>query len=390
MSFRPFQRLRLGLATLGAAVLASLASGQASLKIEGEGYFRLLHEGRAVYAKRVSVAVKDGELKEASGLSFLPPIRLSDAKFSVDVEGWVTVRGSKVARFMLARFASEPQPEGNFLIARDRPEFGFAGKEGFGTVVSGAASPSAPPASQLDARPSTSAAGGATRISIDEKAEVEGTRITLGEIARIEGPGAERLRSLDLGNAPVHGVPLPYTRDRIVAKIALLGFDSKNSELAMGATVEIRRAGQIVTPDQFLAAARSAVEAKLGLKADLDCPDKQAELRVPNGAVELVAESVTTADGAVTVTLGVKVDGRRIVGRTVRLVGPALAYAVQAGATVNVRFVSNGVAIEMTGRARQSGVVGQTIEITVQPGTGSVPTTHQGTIQASGLVEVRL
>jgi hypothetical protein len=371
MSFRPFQRLRLGLATLGAAVLASLASGQASLKIEGEGYFRLLHEGRAVYAKRVSVAVKDGELK-----------------------GWVTVRGSKVARFMLARFASEPQPEGNFLIARDRPEFGFAGKEGFGTVVSGAASPSAPPASQLDARPSTSAAGGATRISIDEKAEVEGTRITLGEIARIEGPGAERLRSLDLGNAPVHGVPLPYTRDRIVAKIALLGFDSKNSELAMGATVEIRRAGQIVTPDQFLAAARSAVqiglEAKLGLKADLDCPDKQAELRVPNGAVELVAESVTTADGAVTVTLGVKVDGRRIVGRTVRLVGPALAYAVQAGATVNVRFVSNGVAIEMTGRARQSGVVGQTIEITVQPGTGSVPTTHQGTIQASGLVEVRL
>jgi flagella basal body P-ring formation protein FlgA len=99
---------------------------------------------------------------------------------------------------------------------------------------------------------------------------------------------------------------------------------------------------------------------------------------------------VSTSNGMATVTLGIRVDNRRILGRTIRLTGVALEPAVQAGGSVTVRFVSNGVVVEIAGRVRSSAAIGQTVEVTVNSGEGSGQSTHQGTVIAPGKVEVKL
>ena len=446
--------MRSSFKALGAGALVAISvaaqAQTATVRVEGEGYLRFLREGRAVYAKTASLSILSGELKEKSGVSFLPPIYFPSKAtgFRVADDGWVTAvttsGETKVARLMLARFGAGGglEASGSFLTARDRASLGFAGQEGLGKVVSindkrgaindkgqetddkrqttnGNGTPgvsgnsgtseisnlksqisnspdhnlatpqprnTATPQPRNTAKPQNHNA--ATRIVLPAAATVEGPRFTLGEIAEVQGQGAEQAKALDLGTAPVHGVPMLYSRERILARLTALGLEK--AELSMAATIEIRRKGQIVTPDQLLEKARAAVESKLGLKGELTSSDKLADIHVPNGALEIFAEQVTTMNGLASVTLGVRVEGKRVMGRTIRLSGAILEPAVQAGGSVTVRFVSNGVVIEIAGRVRSSAAVGQTVEVTVSAGQGSGTSSHQGTVIAPGRVEVKL
>jgi hypothetical protein len=382
-------------AFLAAAVFAASADASQTVAVEGEGYMRFTRDGRAVYAKSATLEIQGGELREKGGVSFLPAVRLPAAAqgFSVDEHGWVLARTpsgeSRVARLLLARFASGVlEPSGSFLLARDRAILGYAGAETFGTfTVSGAAKTSGPfpPLPAADR-----VVSGALVIQIGASVMVDKPRMTLRDIAQVHGADAERVKAIDLGVAPVHGIPMSYARERLLSKVLLLGLDRAKVELQMPAAVEIRRAGQIVQPQQILEAAKAAVAEKTGLKGELETSDRLAEIHVPNGTLELAAESVSLISGAATVTVGIRVDGRRIIGRTVRLSGPMLEPAVQAGSNVTVRFLSNGVTVELPGRVRSSAAVGQSVEVTVQAGTGSAATTHVGTVIAPGKVEVKL
>ncbi len=392
------------------AILAFLAVSAIAndVRIEGDGYLRFVREGRAVYAKSAALAIVNGELKEKSGVSFLPSIQVSQNAigFRISEDGWIFVRSAKgesrAARLLLARFSNDlSATEGAFFVARDRAMLGFASEDGFGKIVSTnnvRRTTDAKPISNFKSQISNSSIGNAptpqrpnaiqTRISLPATATVSGPKFTLGEVAEIQGQGAELAKVLDLGTAPVHGVPMLYSRERILARLTNIGLEK--AELSMGATVEIRRAGQTVTRDQLIDKAKAAVEAKLGLIGDLTCDDKLADLHVPNGTLEIGTEMVSVTNGSASVTLGIRVDGKRIIGRTLRLSGAILEPAVQAGSSVTVRFVSNGVVIEIAGRVRSSAAIGQSVEVTVNAGQGSGTSSHQGTVIAPGKVEVKL
>jgi hypothetical protein len=374
-------------------VLATVAFASAdfSIRVEGEGYLRFLQDGRAVYAKSATLTVSNGELQEKSGAALLPPIRISASQATIDEAGWIVVGSSKIARIILAKFPSGLESSGSFLIARDRPQLGYAGSEGFGKIL--ARDQGTEGSKEKVEKPSIPSAltpqrPNAFRIAVPSTATVANAKFTFGEIAEVSGPEADRIKSIDLGNSPMHGVPLIYTRDRILAKIALLGIDRKAIDLSMGNAIEIRRQGQVITPEQLLARARQAVEEKAGLKGELNTTDRLVEIHVPTGALELTAESVSLGNGTATVTVGVRVDGKRFLGRTIRLSGSMLQPAILAGASVTVRFVSNGLIVELAGRAKSGGAIGQTIEVSVTAeGVGT--TTHQATIKSSGIVEVQ-
>jgi flagella basal body P-ring formation protein FlgA len=73
----------------------------------------------------------------------------------------------------------------------------------------------------------------------------------------------------------------------------------------------------------------------------------------------------------------------------VRLSGPSLEPAVAPGGQVTVRFVSNGLSVELPGRAKSAGAIGQIIDVAVTIPETRETTTHQGTVIAAGIVEVR-
>ena len=396
--------MRLGVRALGVGALVAFFTVSAianDIRIEGEGYLRFVRDGRAVYAKSATLAIINGELKEKSGVSFLPSIQVSQnaVDFRISEDGWVFVRSAKgesrAARLLIARFANSlSETSDGLFVARERATLGFAGEDGFGKIISKNESALSNLKSQISNSDNRNAStpqrlnAGQTRIVLPTIATVNGPKFTLGEVAEIQGQRAELAKVLDLGTAPVHGVPMLYSRERIFARLTAIGLE--RAELSMGATVEIRRAGQTVKRDQLIDRAKQAVEAKLGLIGDLTCDDKLADIHVPNGALEIAAEVVSTLNGAASVTLGIRVDGKRMIGRTLRLSGAILEPAVQAGGSVTVRFVSNGVVIEIAGRVRNTAAIGQTVEVTVSAGPGSSQSTHQGTVIAPGRVEVKL
>ncbi len=385
-----------------------LAPGEIAVHVEGEGYLRFLREGRAVYARQAALVVEKGELREKSGPGFLPPIRVpAGHTVSIGEDGTVTLGPGHAAagRLYLARFAPATafEPSGAFVIARDRADLGYPAQAGYGKIST--KTDAAPPKVELrrtqmgtpkpvetQPAPSPSRTVGNLTIAILAAVEVEGPKFSLGDIAKISGPAEDvaRLNALDLGNAPVHGVPMLYTRERILAKATLLGFDRKALSLEMPPMVEITRKGQTVTVDKLVEVARRAVEEKLGMKGEMSPDDRIVDFRVPLGKLEIASEGVNLAGGVATVSLGIRIDGRRFTGRTLRLSGPALEVAVAMGSAVTVRFVSNGLMVEMPGKARTAGAIGQTIDVTVTIPETRETTTHQATIVRAGVVEVKL
>jgi len=299
-------KLALKALSVGAIVAIFAASAIANeIRIDGEGYLRFVRDGRAIYAKTADLSIQNGELKEKSGVSFLPPIQISQnaVDFRIAEDGWVFFRSSKgearTARLLIARFSSAlTETENTFFVARDRAALGFATEDGFGKIVSKTEERKTINENQisnLKSQISNSNNQNALtfqrpnartlRISLPATATVEGPRFMLGEVAQCSGQGTELAKTLDLGTAPVHGVPMLYSRERILARLTAIGLEK--AELEMGPTIEIRRAGQMITPDQLIERARAAVEAKLGLKGELICSDKLATLTVPNGALEI-------------------------------------------------------------------------------------------------------
>lgn len=372
-----------------------------SVRVEGEGYLRLIRDGRAVYAKEATFAALSGKLSARGGALTLPTIALpsGDSAITIGEDGTVKFASATVGRLMLAKFGENSYlvPVNGFLIARDRPILGFAGTEGFGQIAIVKRAPNDERRNDGVARsilgPSNLSQNSKSpklesRIAIPAEATIEGTRITLGEIARIEGP--ESLKDLDLGNAPVHGVPMLYSRERILSRLAAQGYDRRNLVLDMPATVRIRRASQTVTPDQLIDRARAAILEKIGLEGELATDDRPAEIEAPKGELTISVESVTLGRGVASATLGIRVDGKRFVGRTLRFSGALLEPAVDAGSSVNVRFVSNGIVVELAGRSRNAGVIGQSIDVTVTNPETRETTTHSAVIVGRGRVEVRL
>ncbi|MBX3119902.1 MAG: hypothetical protein KF784_12620 [Fimbriimonadaceae bacterium] len=387
-------------------LLTTILLGQGptlGVSIDGDGYLRFGDRGRVVYSKEAKLTVNEsGRLAHTSGQVLLPSVEVpaNTERLGSDLEGHIsaTIRGEKriIGRIVLAYFESEPTltKQGEFLIARSRPQLLDPGERMAGVVrVQGGNDVSPARTEPSNTPPQTQpVATGLIRIEISETVMTSADRIKLGDIATISAKEAEfaRLREIDLGTTPQPGIPLRISRETILYQVKRLGYNTATLDLKSPQTITVHREGQIITQAQFLEAAIKFVQERLGVAIPLSGDSAGPDFHAPKGVLQLRMESMSPKDAQMQVVMAVFVDGKRLNSRTIKLDGEGLTAGVKAGQLVKVRFITSGYVAEISGRSRQNGMLGQTVEVTVQyDGPGST-TSHAATVVGNGIVEVKL
>ncbi len=360
-----------------------------SVRVDGDGYLRLLRDGRAVFAKSATLTtLPDGRLGTTSGDPVLPSLTVPAGNFTVDLEGHVRVGDATVGRLVLALFpanAALTERDG-VLIAADRPKLGNPGEGANGVIRAGAGSISSTGGSAIKV------ATGKARVIARSEVEVSGDTVRLGDLATIEAaePLFGTLSRLDLGETPAFGVRRVYDRTRIAARLKTAGIDADAVELLIPAAVSVTRRAQAISHASFIEAALRAVESNPANGAQYASDEAAPDFKAPTGELKLVTESVSGINTPTcTVKIAVFVDGKRINSRTVRLTATAMPEMIKVGAIVKVRFLAGAAQIELTGIARSAGKVGDQISVEVRP-DGADKTLHLGRLLADGVVEVKL
>lgn len=156
------------------------------------------------------------------------------------------------------------------------------------------------------------ACAGAREVALRPAASVAGDRVTLGDVAVLEGADAAGLAALPVAPAPRVGQVLALARSQVQAALPA-------GWRAVGvASVRVQRAEQDVAAarlcDVALAGARERLStAAPGTRADVACLDARVPpLRVPAGALALRADAAVfaVADGAQALRVEVRIDGR--------------------------------------------------------------------------------
>lgn len=382
--------------------LVTLASAvtPVHLTVDGDGYLRLMRDGRAVYAKSATLTtLPDGRLGTAAGDSVLPSIQVpSDAlSLEVDLEGQVfAISGGRlpIGRLVLALFPAGAalSDRGGVLLAADRPRLGNPGEGTNGVIRTGGTKSARPTVQPQPTTSQPAPAGGKARVTARAEAEVAGENIRLGDIATIEAnePLQTNLTQLDLGETPAFGARRVLDRMRILARLKAAGIASDSVELIVPASVNVTRQSQVVTHATFLAFAEKTVREAPNVAAEYVADDVAPDFKAPQGELKLISEGIVGLNTTnCQVKIAVFVDGKRINSRTVKLTATALPETIKSGTVVKVRFLAGGALIEMTGITRTAGKVGDQVSVEVRP-EGAERTLHMARIIAAGVVEVKL
>lgn len=227
---------------------------------------------------------------------------------------------------------------------------------------------------------------GTAQISVAANSEVAGDKILLGEIATIEGDAklCKQLDTLEIGDSPVFGVTRGLDRLSVETRLVQAGYKPTSVTLNMPVGAKLHRKAQTIPSDQFVQAAMSAAESKMP-GATFKCDQQSLDFSAPMGKVDLTVENCAVNRTSTTVTVAVLVDGKRINARNVILKPDGPSQRVTAGQAVKIVLRSGGAVVEVNGKSRNGGFMGQAV--TVVADTGSVLT---GTVVGSDRVEVKM
>lgn len=396
---------------IGFILCAAVATGGPTLdvRVDGAGLLRFARDGRAVYAKSAHLTVDAGCLG-LSGNTLLPQVRVpSDATdLSVDLQGdlFATAHGSKIplGQLVLAMFPVEGAltPDGGFLVAADRPTLVEPG-DGLAGVIRGpqASTPTIVAKAQPTAKtpeikrvvapyrtiaPTAVITTGKASVTAKQFSEVGGDKILLGEIADIEGDSflVEKLKTLEVGDSPAIGVTRGVDRFSIQTRLLQAGLKDGSVTLSVPEGTKVLRKSQSISADKFVAAALDAAQKKAP-GASFHCDQPGSDFPAPLGEVRLAVETCSVGRTSAAVTVGVLIDGKRINSRTVNLKMDGNAPGVAPGDAVKIILKAGGATVEITGKARSGGFVGQTIEVVAD--TGAKLT---ATVAGPGRVEVQM
>ncbi len=377
-----------------------------AVRVDGEGFLRLLREGRVVYAKSAKLAVYENRLCDQRKNPLIPTVMVSGEPetISVDLKGNVAIsahgKSCNVGRIVLALFACTPSADSTgYSVSPDRPKLANPGEGEAGIIRSEGTDGQVRTTAKMAAAPALKTVAvvaettqdfskrAGTHIDFHALSEISNASYTLGDIADIRAPGdvAQRLRGVELGEAPALAAPLAIDRARIIAKLRSQGFAPENFIVTVPAGARIARKGQVVEREAILAKAIEAAKDQLGIAQKLAGILPGKDLLLPLGALELVAENVSTSGTGVSVVVAAFVDGQRVNSKTVRLTRAHSPISVRVGAMVKVRIKLNGATVETTARVKRTDALGETVEVETADGAilSGVPT-------AAGIVEVQL
>lgn len=108
-------------------------------------------------------------------------------------------------------------------------------------------------------------------VAIPEQVRVDGTIITLGEVAQISGGDTERiqsLRQLKLGNAPVPGGSFSMTKEVLEMRIAATGMDITGVTWQIPSSVTVTGNSQLVSEQTLIDRAIMAIRSQVGLRVN--------------------------------------------------------------------------------------------------------------------------
>lgn len=362
-----------------------------NVKVDGDGYLRFARQGRIAYAKIASLTVFNGALVGPQNAETLPRIAIpgDTTGLTVTLDGTVSGksggRKTDFGKLVLAMFpkgAKLTNIDNYYLGSADKPTLADPGDGLTGVIRLGQGGPAG-----LASNTKAAAYTGKPEIRVNPLSEVPGPKVSLGEVAEIvASPEIKaKLEQLDLGIAPVAGIPRPLVPSRIMALVQMAGFKMKDINIVCPPDAKIALQVQKIQSDTFIETAKQAVLQQLGTKVELSCSQSFPEFNAPMGELKLEAGKIAKTQNGFTVPVAILVDGKRLNSRIVNLTVDATAGAIKAGDTVRIYVKSAGATMEVSGRARTGGFVGQ--QITVVASTGSV---HQATVLSASEVEVRL
>lgn len=356
-----------------------IAAQPMPVSVDGDGFFRLVDQGRIVYARQIALESKGGWLADAKGALLFPRVS-APVGFSIDPQGWISDSQGHKSRIALALFTagSEPAPAGPYLVSEARPKLAFPGDGLAGSLsLTGTTKPAPKPAAQAEAKLS---------VTVRDSSQVQADIYTLGDISSTTDP---KLASLELGRCPVPGASATVTKALILSRLRAAGFKPEDIELQMPTRCVVTRQAQTIPQQQFVDCVMAYANAKLGGQFEMRCSDPSFEASAKPGQIELRVERFDSGTDRASATVAIYVDGTRQNSRTMHftLSGPGgePLVRVAAGTAVKLRLWSGGACVEVPARMQASCLVGQTARVTTD-----LRTTHTGILTDPNTVEVKL
>lgn len=394
--------------TLTSLAILVMGGGGPVLTVDGEGYLRLVRDGRAIYARTVHLGCAGGKLGSDQGPTFLPSIPFSGdvAQIKISLQGEVSYQGLPIGHLVIATFTgAAPQKENDFYIAADRPSLGQPGDGLLGVLrlnggsvpLADKPTPKAP--STATNKPTTNAEPrdmlsdvvvpsppeGGCGIGFAPSVEVEGQKIRLGDICKINGsPNLKSaLAAIVLGEVPAIGVEVRFDLTRIRVKLRAAAIDLEKVKINIPDVVRVYRRAQRATDADFLQAATEALTQRFGQIGKLYIKQSQPDMMLPIGNRRLVVDQIEVLRTGYRLGISVYVDDQRVNRRLMALETDTITPAVNVGQVVKVILRSGGATIETTGRVSRVGKPGEPVEVTVEGGTRLT-----GKVNANGTLEV--
>lgn len=416
------------LAILSCLITLQGATPTPTIKVDGDGYLRFNRDGRAVYAKEAKLTVKEGRVANELGHFLMPTILApSGATIDGDADGNLfAVQGeqkSRIGRLVLAVFSQDAflSESNGVLIAVDRPQLRHPGENGAGKLASVTAKPTVKPATTEskpvanEAKPPANETKPSVkpteevksneapavkpetrkgpRVDVNAVTELESDKVAFGDIAKFHGidPTIEaKLAKIDLGPTPMLGVERSFDKGFLQGRLRQVGVKPEEVNVEIPDKVVVIRKGQSITQQQFLDAVNQAIKETSGVSVEYGCSDTAPDYRAPLGRVTLIVEGLSGINTpTLTALVGIYVEGKRINSRTLKYQAKQNPQAVKAGQNVKVVMRAGTAAVEVQGVCRTTAAVGKptTVEVRLDGGQKS---THQGSVIAEGIVEVRL
>ncbi|HLO98204.1 MAG TPA: hypothetical protein VK171_06390 [Fimbriimonas sp.] len=379
------------------------------LKVEGDGFLRLVKGSRVFYARQAKLETNQQGLSTADGFTLVPRMVAPNGtnRLTVGLDGTLTAftatQSKKLGRVVLAIFETTPKFEkaGNFVYTASVPTLTSPGEWIAGVIrTSDVKAPVGAPPKTTTTVASTGTAGqpfkapsgsapitaAKAEVVVNLKSEIDSERLTLGTFATVKGDSelVDKLNAVDFGRSPILGARRGLTTIHVKATIAAAGINVKNIKVVVPEGAAVERKCQKSDSIEILKAVTAAVKAKYGFEAQLEEKGRTTTCMIPVGKVTYDVAQVAMNQSDISATVNIAVDGKLANSLTLRFALPAMAM-VQRGDTVRLRIKSNFAVVEVTGKTTSSAYLGQ--QVSVQSDNGA---THLGTLIGPGLVEVKL
>ncbi|MES1228221.1 MAG: hypothetical protein ABUL72_06080, partial [Armatimonadota bacterium] len=364
--------------------------------VEGEGYLRLMNEGRQVFTKSCTLVVSGGRLQAADGPALLPtiPVPGEPQSITVGLDGTVTglyVTGKRsLGRLILADFPADVRPvaSGNYYLCYGKPDLGNPGEGNYGVVQMDkkpdeTVTIKAPSTAKISPVPLTPTPN-AVELTLKTTSTIDSESVTLGDV--VDGLSPD-LASLDLGVTPPVGIERHVSRQQITDRLRRAGYKQDQVRFGGAAQTTVSRAGQQVNHEDFVQAACTKAKEELNAEAIATGPSAPS-MTVPKGKVELIPESSQVSGSTDRVTIAVYVDGKRFNSRVISCRVNAAVQApnqkVSTGQQVDVVLKKGGLTVQTKGVVRRFDQASGQVTVEVEPSKAQVT----GKLNAKGEVEV--